>query len=155
MGKLQARLGEQLSIWIRHLAWLSATPKPDPKTKRGQQQDLELVSRIEGLRRQGIKSPPMPDNPAPKITDWLVEMGLTEAAGMSAVPLSWREINAWCDRTCVDLLPWEARLIRRLSSDYLAESRKAESETCPAPWLAPASDVTIAAEMHLLDSILG
>lgn len=155
MGKLQARLGEQLSIWIRYLAWLSATPKPDPKTKRGQQQDIELFSRIEGMRRSGIKSPPMPHNPAPKFTDWLVEMGLTEAAGMSAVPISWKEINAWCDRTGIDLLPWEARLMRRLSTDYLAESRKAESETCPPPWLSPSNEASIAAEMHLLDNILG
>ncbi len=107
------------------------------------------------MRQQGIKTPPMPANPATHITDRLIEMGLTEAAGMSAVPLSWKEINAWCDGTCVDLPPWERKLIRRLSTDYLAESRRAESETCPAPWLAPANEVTIAAEMHLLDSILG
>ncbi len=97
----------------------------------------------------------MPVNPAPHITDRLVEMGLSEAAGMGAAPLSWKEINAWCERTCVDLPPWEARLMRRLSADYLAESRKAESETCPPPWIAPANDAMIRAELRVLDAILG
>lgn len=107
------------------------------------------------MRRTGIKAPPMPDNPAPHITDRLVEMGLTQAAGMTAVPLSWQEINAWCDRTSIDLPPWEARLIRRLSGDYLAESRAAEAETCPPPWRAPASEASIAAELQVLDAVLG
>lgn len=97
----------------------------------------------------------MPTNPAPHITDRLVEMGLTEAAGMGAVPLSWQTINAWCDGACVDLPPWERRLMRRLSGDYLKESRDAEAETCPPPWLAPASDATIAAEIRALDNVLG
>ena len=118
-------------------------------------ESVELVSRIEALRRSGVTAPPMPPNPAPHFTDWLVEIGLTEAAGMSAVPLSWREINEWCARTCIDLLPWEARLMRRLSSDYLTESRRAEAEACPAPWLAPSNEATIAAEVRVLDAVLG
>ena len=72
-----------------------------------------LLSRIEKMKRDKIV-PPMPHNPAPHITDRLIEIGLTQAAGMGAVPLSWLEINAWCERTAVDLEPWEARLIRRL-----------------------------------------
>ncbi|MEH3046509.1 hypothetical protein [Sphingomonas adhaesiva] len=107
------------------------------------------------MRATGIKHPPMPINPATHITDRLVEMGLTEAAGMAAVPLSWKEINAWCERTCVDLPPWEGRLMRRLSADYLAESRRAEDEFCPPPWLAPASEATIRAELRVLDMVLG
>lgn len=96
----------------------------------------------------------MPPNPAPQITDWLIEMGLTEAAGMGAVPLSWKEINAWCAGVCLDLAPWERRLLRRLSADYLKESRDAESETCPAPWRG-ITEATIAAEVRALDEILG
>jgi len=76
----------------------------------------------------------MPPNPLPHITDRLVEMGVTEAAGMGVVPLSWREIVAWQQGTCTRLAPWEARLIRSLSSAYVAEGRAAESENCPPPW---------------------
>jgi hypothetical protein len=97
----------------------------------------------------------MPPNPAPHIIDRLIEIGLTEAAGMGAVPVSWREINAWCERTRVDLLPWEARLIRRLSADYLAMSRKAESETCPPPWRAPVTEQERDSELARLRMVLG
>ncbi|WP_416463188.1 hypothetical protein [Sphingomonas sp. VDB2] len=76
----------------------------------------------------------MPTNPAPHIINRLLEIGLTEAAGMGAAPLSWVAINAWQQATGVRLLPWEARLLRKLSVEYLAESRRAEAETCPPPW---------------------
>jgi hypothetical protein len=36
--------------------------------------------------------------------------------------------------TGVDVLPWEARLIRRLSGEFLSQSHKAEKPDCPAPW---------------------
>lgn len=123
--------------------------------RRAQQEGVDPISRIDAMRRDGIRKPAMPANPAPHITDRLVEMGLSEAAGMAAVPLTWKEINAWCERTGVDLPPWEARLMRRLSSDYLAESRRAEAETCPPPWLAPASEETMRAELRVLDAVLG
>lgn len=144
-----------MSIWVRYLAWLNATPRPDPRSKAAKREDLELVSRFEQMRRQGIKNPVMPPNPATHITDRLVEMGLSEAAGMGVVPLSWREIGAWCERTGIDLPPWESRLMRRLSADYVGESRRGENESCPPPWLAPANEATIAAEIRLLDAILG
>lgn len=34
---------------------------------------------------------------------------------MAPVTISWRDIAAWCDLTGERLLPWEARLIIRLS----------------------------------------
>ncbi|WP_257575262.1 hypothetical protein [Sphingomonas sanguinis] len=76
----------------------------------------------------------MPPNPAPHFTDWLIEIGLTEAAGMGADAVSWRQIRAWKSVTGVPIQPWEARLLRRLSITYLAEGRSAESESCPPPW---------------------
>jgi hypothetical protein len=107
------------------------------------------------MRRGGITHPPMPPNPAPHITEWLVEMGLSEAAGMGVAPLSWTTIDAWCRRTGIDLSPWEARLIRRLSQDYIAMSRKAECETCPPPWRAPTSPEAAETELTRLRLVLG
>ena len=88
----------------------------------------------------------------PHIITRLVEIGLTEAGSS---PLSWREIDAWCARTGVDLAPWEARLIRSLSVAYLAEGRKAESETCPPPWRAGVTQREIDADEAALDALLG
>jgi hypothetical protein len=157
LGKLQGRLERGLTLYIQHMAWLQATPKPDPRSRRGklaEQSTAPRLSRIAALKAKKVV-PPMPPNPAPHITDRLIEMGLTQAAGMGAVPLSWGEINAWCDRTAVDLEPWEARLIRRLSAAYLAESHKADDENCPPPWAAPVTAREIEIEEAQLRAVLG
>ena len=139
------------------MAWLQATPKPDPNSRRGklaEQSTAPRMSRIARMKRDKIV-PPMPPNPAPHIIDRLIEIGLTEPAGMSAAPLSWREINAWCDRTAVDLPPWEGRLIRHLSAAYLAESHVADDENCPPPWKAPVTAREIEIEDAKLRAVLG
>lgn len=137
------------------MAWLHATPKPDARSRRGREEPATArLSRIDDLKRKKI-NPPMPPNPAPHITDWLIEMGLTEAAGMGAVPISSRELAAWQDNTCVRLAPWEARLIRELSKAYLAEGRIAESETCPPPWRAPVTQRELDIEESQLRMVLG
>lgn len=116
------------------MAWLHATPKPAPGSRRAKlAQDAPQRSRIDQMKKDGI-TPRMPPNPMPHIMDRLVEIGMTEAAGMGVVPLSWREINEWQRATGVDLAPWEARLLRRLSAEYIAEGHRAELETCPPPW---------------------
>jgi hypothetical protein len=97
----------------------------------------------------------MPPSPAYHLVEHFIEMGMSEAAGMGMVPLSWREINAWCDRTRVDLAPWEARLIRKLSTEYLAESRRAESENCPPPWRAEVTQRELDVEQARLELLLG
>lgn len=76
----------------------------------------------------------MPPNPAPHITDWLTDIGIVGSDGMGAVPLSWGEIAAWQHNMALALEPWERRLLRRLSVAYVIEGRRAESESCPAPW---------------------
>lgn len=97
----------------------------------------------------------MPPNPAPHFTDRLIEIGLTEAAGMGAVPISWRQIEAWQQLTGVPLEPWEARLLRRLSAIYLAEGRTAESESCPPPWRTQVTAREREVEDAQLRSVLG
>lgn len=140
------------------MAWLNATPKPDPRTKRGkllaEGKVAPPVSRIDKLKADKI-TPQMPPNPAPHIVDRLVEIGLTEAAGMSSGPLSWREINEWQRATRVVLAPWEARLIHSLSTAYVSESRRAESESCTPPWRAEVTKREIEVERTALDMLLG
>lgn len=97
----------------------------------------------------------MPPNPAPWILGWLIEIGLTEPAGMGVAPLGWATIDAWCNRTGIDLSPWEARLIRQLSTDYVVMSRTAESETCSPPWRAEVTQREIETEHERLRLLLG
>ena len=138
------------------MAWLNAVPKPDPRLKdrlgddekRSQRSRLDLMG--------GVKNPPpMPPNPLPRMIELLIEIGLTEAAGMGSAPLSWREISAWVDRTGVQLLPWESRLLRSLSVAYLAESHRATAHNSAAPWRAPLTAREIAHELDQLAAVLG
>lgn len=115
------------------MAWLHATPKPPEGSRRAQNATAPKISRLDKMKMDGI-APKMPPNPAPHIVARLIEIGITETTGMGPAPLSWREIDAWCRRTRVDLAPWEARVIRQLSLAYIAEGRRAESDSCPAPW---------------------
>lgn len=96
----------------------------------------------------------MPPNPAPHLTDRLIEIGLTEPGGMGG-PISWQTIDAWKRGTSVPLDPWEARLLRRLSIAYHAETRRAEDETCPPPWRAEVTARERAIEEATLRSVLG
>lgn len=140
---------------MRQLAWLNAVPRPPARSKRAEKQlDTPQLSRIEKLKQQKLPVL-MPPNPAPHIIGWLLEMGITQAAGMGAAPLSWTEIDAWARRTFIDIGPWEGRLLRRLSVEYLGESRRAEDETCPPIWRAPVTKVEVDTEQARLEELLG
>ena len=76
----------------------------------------------------------MPPNPMPHVIARLLEIGLTGSNGMGPTPLSWGEIDAWTRQTGTELMPWEARLLRQLSTAYISEGRRAENESCVAPW---------------------
>lgn len=155
MGKVQRRLRDELTLFVRHMAWLGAVPKPPEGSRRAQSNmPVSTLSRLDRLKRDGIE-PTMPPNHAPHIIARLTEIGLTESNGMGLSPLSWREIEAWQRATRVRLAPWEARLIRQLSIEYLGESRRAESENCPAPWRAEVTQRERDAEEANLRMVLG
>lgn len=97
----------------------------------------------------------MPPNPAPHIIGWLMEIGLVGGGGMATVPISWAEISEFQRNSGITMEPWVARLIRRLSVDYVAMSRKAEDEHCPPPFHAPVSDWERDTETTRLILLLG
>lgn len=106
------------------------------------------------MKKDGIPVQ-MPSNPAPHIVSRLIEIGITETSGMGPAPLGWGEIDSWQRCTKVRLAPWEARIIRKLSIAYIAESRRAESENCPPPWHAVVTVPEMASEIRQLKSVLG
>ena len=137
------------------MAWLHAVPKPPEGSRRAKESgQAAKLSRLDRLKKDGA-TPRMPPNPMPHIIQWFNEIGVTEAAGMGLGPLSWQAIDAWVSRTCIDLSPWEARLMRKLSLAYVAESRRAESENCPAPWHSEATGAERKAEEARLRMVLG
>lgn len=140
---------------MRQLAWLNAVPLPPSGSKAADPRfERPKISRKDRMRRDGAPVP-MPHNPAPSILKNLMELGLTEAAGMGLAPLSWVTIDAWQRVTGVTIPAWEARLIRHLSAEYLAEGRRAESENCPPPWRTEVTDRERELEQRQLEAVLG
>lgn len=78
--------------------------------------------------------PPMPPNPAPYLTNWLFEIGPTMAVGMGEDRLSLRCIADELGAIGVKPLPWEIRLLRRLSGDFLTSRELAKRPDCPPPY---------------------
>ena len=69
---------------------------------------------------------------------YLWDIGPTMVAGMGLGPLTHEEIRAWQSNTGVWLQPWESRILRQLSMDYIVQMRNAEKADCPPPWSAAA-----------------
>lgn len=105
-----------------------------PEKLEGDKSKTPEVSRREALRQKGIEDPDMPPADALHLVGYLFEIGPTLPAGMGEGPLTHGEIASWQHNTGVRLQSWEARLVKRLSIEYLNESHKARARDCPAPW---------------------
>jgi hypothetical protein len=79
------------------------------------------------------EEPVLPVNPAPYLTDWLFEIGPSAPAGMSDAPIDFRHMAAWTGLMGVDLTPWEARTLRRLSRAYVNQRDDARKLACIEP----------------------
>ena len=86
------------------------------------------------MREKGLRAA-LPPNPASYITDWLFDCGPVVSGGMGMARLEWQDIRAWLEIAGLTLEPWEGRLIRRLSGEYLSMSLDAKDEACPAPFV--------------------
>lgn len=71
----------------------------------------------------------------------LFDAGPVLHTGMGPVPLSWSELATWQRVTGVELTPWEAQTLRRLSAEYIATQQAAEDPAMPPPYAtAPTQD---------------
>jgi hypothetical protein len=64
----------------------------------------------------------------------LMEAGPVMSGGMGPAPLTFAELRAWQDMVGVELQPWEAKLMRKLSVEFASESQQATAHDRPAPW---------------------
>ena len=112
------------------------------------------MSRLDRLKKDDVLIQ-FPPNSAPHITGRLIEIGLVQAGPGGAVALSWAEIRAWQENVCIRLAPWEARLIRALSTAYVAEGRRAEADNASSAWKTPITQREIDLEVAALESVLG
>ena len=124
-----------MALYVRQSAWLDAVPEHEGKS------DLpaNTVSRRKDMETRGrsIEMPPL--DCGDYLIRHLYDIGPTIAAGMGSGPVTYSEMEAWQRVTGIQLLPWEASLLRRLSGEYAAESFAATKRDRPAPFGSPIS----------------
>jgi hypothetical protein len=64
----------------------------------------------------------------------LMDVGPTSAGAMGSIPLTWLDLDKWQALTGIALHPWQLRLLRELSAEYLTESQTADEHDAPPPW---------------------
>lgn len=85
------------------------------------------------MKAEGIE----PELPALEVGSHLIthlfEVGPVSVGMGSASPISWVDLAAWQEQTGVELQPWEARLVRRLSREYASETQRAQDPAAASP----------------------
>jgi len=132
VGKFLEALFGDLSLYVRQSAWLNTAPER-AKNDKSEAPRLTRLEQQRKARKDDDYQPEMPPVDAEYLLGYLWEIGPTMAAGGYPGPITHEEICAWQELTGIELHPWEARFIRRLSGEYLAESHRAEKADCPAP----------------------
>lgn len=140
------RLGQQLSLFVRYQAWLGATPDKRDNEK------FDPLPRIKTLTPGEIQFPP---NPAEYLTRWLFDIGPAVSGGMGMAALGWRDLADWQSITGVELLPWEARLIRELSHAFVAQNHASRKRDCPSPYSGDADEPRRADVSSKIKSLFG
>lgn len=115
------------------MAWLNTRPD---KVEGDKTAGLE-PTRAERLKAEGVGIPALPPCSATYLVDYLFEIGPVVHTAAGDAPIPHTEIAAWQANTCIRLSPWEARTLRRLSVDFVAESQRAKERDCKSPWQSP------------------
>ena len=99
--------------------WARQSKTPQPQTSR-----LELSRKMHG---EGYH-PEMPEVRMPHIIQYMFEM-------IGSDTITQTEMRNWQENMGIALSPWEARTIRNLSGEYVAERIRAADPHCIEPFL--------------------
>lgn len=133
MVEFYEECADGLTVHVRYIAWLNAVPDEPPKKVATPNIPADTRTRRERFRDDRIDVE-FPECDALHLVDYLWEIGPTMSMGMGAAPLTQSEIAAWQANTGIDLSAWEARTIRRLSSEFLYELQAATDRLRRPPW---------------------
>lgn len=106
---------------------MNTAPETEHTGKGKPPEPVTRLDRMKAERRDIV----LPDNPAPHLTDWFLEIGPASGDG----PLGWQDIAAWSAQIGVELDPWETRTLRRLSEAFVNQRAVARKPNCPEPRL--------------------
>lgn len=155
MGKFHEWVYQDLTLYVRTVAWWKAVPV-DPEQRASKDRKSRLKARQED--DQSFEMPlPMHEPEFGYLLAALFDAGPLSPSGMSASTLTWGDIEVWERGTGWDLHPWERKVMRRLSSDYSTESHMAEKPKHPCPYQpdeASAADLTSTA-MSMRNALRG
>ncbi|MDH1700272.1 hypothetical protein [Comamonas terrigena] len=73
------------------------------------------------------------------LLDVLFDVGPCMPSGMGPLPLGYEQLQAWQRQMGVELTPWEARTVQRLSRAYCGELAAAANPDAAAPGSADES----------------
>ena len=104
--------------FVKHQAWLDATPKADKISRREYYKDSYLT------RAQ-------PETYCVWLVQFSIECGQISQASMGITSLSWQELKAWQDVTC-NYNIWTAQAIKELSLCYVSEYKASVDPTRPS-----------------------
>lgn len=136
MGKRSRRCVEQLTLYVRHRAWLEAAPS---KGKDGKSRvETFTAEEAEGTDRTELAMPPIDEASQPFY--YLIEHLFRVGPSSAGEVLSFREIEAWAGFNGYDLSGWEAETIRSLSAAYMSEHQQADDPKRVPPY-SPAEPV--------------
>lgn len=132
MERFHEGLARSLSAYVRALGWWHAVPQPKPGKAAVIPQRLNRVQ----IAQEGGAKPDLPPLEASlqPIVSLLFDAGPISSSGDGAVPLTWVDLQAWQGATGLCLPPWQLRLLRRLSADYLMELNQGAAVDAPPPW---------------------
>lgn len=85
-------------------------------------------------QKDELYMPELPPVDLPYLVAVLFEVGPVMAGAMGMLPLDEQELAAWQSNTGIELQPWESRMIKVLSRDYLSESSRATKPDWPPVW---------------------
>lgn len=114
---------------MRQRAWLTTTPD----RREGEPEGGERLCRLDQLERDDMPVL-VPPNAAPHLTEWLYDIGPTVDGAMGEAAFGWADMEAWQRLTGIALLPWEARILRRLSREFAAQRSRSRDPDCPPPY---------------------
>lgn len=93
------------------------------------------MTRAQKLQDEGRQPDLPPLAGGEHLVGYLLDAGPLSHGGMGPVPLSHLDIQAWQCNTGIELTAWEARTLRDLSREYVAQLQASAAPDEPAPYV--------------------
>ena len=130
MGKFLKAAADDLSLYVRHSAWLGAAPDK-AESDRSTAPSKTRAQRLKDAVQDEDFQPDMPD---PGSAAYLLACLWRVGPKVGDREIADVDLRHYQDNEGISLSPWECSTLRRLSIDYLNESHRATKPDCPPPF---------------------